>query len=285
MKKMTNLKCTMSSGFRRSFRKSPSKRPYDDDLDDFLAEQGPDIQPPRNDRRTLKLCKSDEQGYGFWLQTYDLGTTGSVKKKKTFVRYVEDEGPAYLAGLRAGDVIFEVNGQNLEDMEHLNIVGLISETAKELKLVVKFMDMVRRVELAVRLENRQTKLKMKLEELEKLKEEEAKILNNNGGGECESDVSRLSTHSSVSAYSSTYSSSLEADLDRLSLNFSSESGIGSLSSIADEVALSRTSTNASTYTSINTSTNDQGMDNTKTDLAFFRHRVPGEQPPRLSGLV
>lgn len=43
------------------------------------------------------------------------------------------------------------------------------------------MDMVRRVELAIRLKNRQAKLKVKLEELEKLKEEEKKILNTEGG--------------------------------------------------------------------------------------------------------
>ena len=42
------------------------------------------------------------------------------------------------------------------------------------------MDMVRRVELAIRLKNRQAKLKVKLEELEKLKEEEKKILNTAG---------------------------------------------------------------------------------------------------------
>ena len=43
--------------------------------------------------------------------------------------------------------------------------------------------------------------------------------------------------SRLSNYSSTYSSSLEGDLDRLSLDTSSESGLGSLSSISDEVVV------------------------------------------------
>jgi len=252
MKKMTSLKCSMSfkgltlGGYDKkkgfSFRRSSGKREDSmDDWDDIFDAKSPDVQPPRNDRRTLKLSKSDEQGYGFWLQTYDFGKANSVKKKRTFVRYVEDEGPAYLAGLRAGDVIIEVNGQNVEDIEHMKIVGLISETAKQLMLVVKFMDMVRRVELAIRLKNRQAKLKVKLEELEKLKEEEKKILNTADDCECSKEEtvepSRLSTLSTLSAYSSTYSSSLEVDLDRLSLNSSSESGIGSLSSISDEITV------------------------------------------------
>lgn len=192
----------------------------------FHDKKGPDVKPPRNERRTLKLSKSDDQGYGFWLQTYDFGKTGTPGKKRTFVRYVEDEGPAYLAGLREGDVIVEVNEQDVEEIEHMKIVGLISETAKQLILVVKFMDMVRRVELAVRLKKSQAKLKVKREQLEKLKEEENEL--------CSMPNCCLSKDDSQHHLNS---GSLDGALNKLSLDTPSQSNSSLSSSSSDEVVV------------------------------------------------
>lgn len=48
---------------------------------------------------------------------------------------MEDEGPAYMAGLREGDVIVEVNEQHVDDMEHPKIVEMIKEAKSELRYV------------------------------------------------------------------------------------------------------------------------------------------------------
>lgn len=194
------------------------------------SKKEPDVQPSRNNRRTLKLSKSDVQGYGFWLQTYDFGDMDNGKKR-TFVRYVEDEGPAYLSGLREGDIITEVNGHNVEDEDHMKIVDLISATSKNLILVVKFMDMVRRVELVVRLKKYQSRLFDKMEELKNVINEEEELYKVKE--KCKDDEDDVTNR--LSTYSSSYSSSAEAHLDRLSMmDTSSESGLGSLSSIFDD---------------------------------------------------
>ena len=75
--------------------------------------------------------------YVFILQTYGFTKTSGNIQKRTFVRFVEDEGSAYMAGLREGDIIVEVGEQNVEEMEHIKIVELITKANTELKYVVE----------------------------------------------------------------------------------------------------------------------------------------------------
>ena len=54
---------------------------------------------------------------------------------------MEDEGSAYMAGLREGDIIVEVDEQNVEEMEHIKIVELITNAKTELKYV--FLNLIK----------------------------------------------------------------------------------------------------------------------------------------------
>jgi len=192
----------------------------------FDSEKGPDVKPPRNERRTLKLHKTEEEGFGFWLQTYGFSKNSGDVQKRTFVRYVEDEGSAYMAGLREGDIIVEVDEQHVEQMEHVKIVELITQAKTQLKLVVKFIDAVRRVELAVRLKKRKSKLQSKMDELERIKMEEHNILNGlpSSYDECNSPTS-----------------SHGGDGDETSLHTSTESEISSIASSQSDELIIRTS--------------------------------------------
>ena len=67
------------------------------------------------------------------IQTYGFSKLKQEEtKQRTFVRFVEDEGPGYLAGLREGDIIVEVNGENVEEVNHVDIVEKIKNSEKEL---------------------------------------------------------------------------------------------------------------------------------------------------------
>eukprot|EP00111_Clytia_hemisphaerica_P015752 TCONS_00046513-protein len=215
-KSSTRNNSSSNHGF--TFKRTPSRK-----LDIYFPFiRGPDVKPPRNERRTLKLQKTEDEGFGFWLQTYAFPKNGGEAQKRTFVRYVEDEGAAYMAGLREGDIIVEVGEQNVEQMDHIKIVQLITEEKTELRLVVKFIDAVRRVELAVRLKKKQTKLKTKEEELIRIKQQEYDLLNG------------------IITYEPCGSPKSE-DGDEISLHTSTESEISSISSTQSDELTVRTS--------------------------------------------
>ncbi|XP_065051634.1 microtubule-associated serine/threonine-protein kinase 2-like isoform X2 [Rhopilema esculentum] len=142
----------------------------------FPKFKGPDVKPPRNERRTLKLSKSSRRGYGFYLQTYVFPDKTGEKDVKTFVRYVEEEGPAYLAGLREGDVIVEIDGQNAEKKTHAQLVNSIKRSEHELLLVVKFIDAAKRADLCINLKKKRAKLRARVREFEDLVAKESDLL-------------------------------------------------------------------------------------------------------------
>ncbi|KAK7930208.1 hypothetical protein WMY93_006603 [Mugilogobius chulae] len=78
-----------------------------------------------------RLCylTKGERGYGFHLH-------GERNKGGQFIRNVEPGSCAELAGLRPGDRVVEVNGENVENATHHEVVNLIREVDFRTRLLV-----------------------------------------------------------------------------------------------------------------------------------------------------
>lgn len=86
-----------------------------------------------NLRPRLCVLEKGESGYGFHLHT-ERGKSGQ------FIRLVEPDTPASASGLLAGDRLMFVNGENVEDEGHQQVVSRIRATAGALKLIVADAD-------------------------------------------------------------------------------------------------------------------------------------------------
>lgn len=78
-----------------------------------------------------RLCalEKGDNGYGFHLHG-EKGKTGQ------FIRLVEPDSPAESSGLRAGDRLVFVNGEDVENESHQQVVSRIRATVGPLELVV-----------------------------------------------------------------------------------------------------------------------------------------------------
>ncbi|XP_077412830.1 Na(+)/H(+) exchange regulatory cofactor NHE-RF1 isoform X2 [Vanacampus margaritifer] len=87
--------------------------------------------PSKSQYLRPRLCTLDkgDNGYGFHLHG-EKGKTGQ------FIRLVEPDSPAELSGLRAGDRLVFVNGEDVENESHQQVVGRIRVTSGRLELIV-----------------------------------------------------------------------------------------------------------------------------------------------------
>ncbi|XP_061158875.1 Na(+)/H(+) exchange regulatory cofactor NHE-RF1 [Syngnathus typhle] len=87
--------------------------------------------PSKSQYLRPRLCTLDkgDNGYGFHLHG-EKGKTGQ------FIRLVEPDSPAESAGLRAGDRLVFVNGDDVENESHQQVVGRIRSTPGRLELIV-----------------------------------------------------------------------------------------------------------------------------------------------------
>ncbi|KAF7248990.1 Na(+)/H(+) exchange regulatory cofactor NHE-RF1 [Varanus komodoensis] len=78
-----------------------------------------------------RLCCPEKgpNGYGFHLH-------GEKGKAGQFIRLVEPDSPAEKSGLRAGDRLVEVNGENVEKESHQQVVNRIRSAANSVRLLV-----------------------------------------------------------------------------------------------------------------------------------------------------
>ncbi|ESP04690.1 hypothetical protein LOTGIDRAFT_223723 [Lottia gigantea] len=86
-----------------------------------------------DDEHRPRLCHirkwHDFQGYGFNLHA-------EKNKPGQYIGKVDDDSPAESAGLKENDRIIEVNGDNVEQEQHQNVIGKIKSGGEETKLLV-----------------------------------------------------------------------------------------------------------------------------------------------------
>ncbi|KAF3700402.1 Na(+)/H(+) exchange regulatory cofactor NHE-RF1 [Channa argus] len=87
--------------------------------------------PSKSQYLRPRLCTLDkgDNGYGFHLHG-EKGKTGQ------FIRLVEPDSPAESSGLRAGDRLVFVNGDDVENESHQQVVSRIRATVGRLELIV-----------------------------------------------------------------------------------------------------------------------------------------------------
>ncbi|KAM9346110.1 Na(+)/H(+) exchange regulatory cofactor NHE-RF1 [Symphorus nematophorus] len=87
--------------------------------------------PSKSQYLRPRLCtlEKGDNGYGFHLHG-EKGKTGQ------FIRLVEPDSPAETSGLRAGDRLVFVNGDDVENESHQQVVSRIRATVGRLELIV-----------------------------------------------------------------------------------------------------------------------------------------------------
>ncbi|XP_078061883.1 Na(+)/H(+) exchange regulatory cofactor NHE-RF1-like [Mustelus asterias] len=80
-------------------------------------------------RPRLCVIEKGSSGYGFHLH-------GEKGKSGQFIRLVEAASPAERAGLRPGDKVVQVNGDNVEQDNHQQVVQKIKAVAEQTRLLV-----------------------------------------------------------------------------------------------------------------------------------------------------
>ncbi|KAM6957524.1 Na(+)/H(+) exchange regulatory cofactor NHE-RF1 [Aplochiton taeniatus] len=91
--------------------------------------------PSKSEHLRPRLCilEKGDNGYGFHLHG-EKGKTGQ------FIRLVEPDSPSESSGLRAGDRLVFVNGENVESESHQEVVARIRVTTGKLELIVVDLD-------------------------------------------------------------------------------------------------------------------------------------------------
>ncbi|XP_041719583.1 Na(+)/H(+) exchange regulatory cofactor NHE-RF1 [Coregonus clupeaformis] len=87
--------------------------------------------PSKSEDYRPRLCvlEKGDNGYGFHLHG-EKGKTGQ------FIRLVEPDSPSETSGIRAGDRLVFVNGENVENESHQQVVSRIKATVGQLELIV-----------------------------------------------------------------------------------------------------------------------------------------------------
>ncbi|XP_020785407.2 general receptor for phosphoinositides 1-associated scaffold protein [Boleophthalmus pectinirostris] len=142
-----------------------------------LQKWKPLTQTPEPQRKVVELEKSDEETFGFEIQTYGLHHQDqNTVEMCTFVCKVHEDSPAQRSGLKVGDTISSVNEATVEGFRHKEIVQLIKACGNSLRLETVYSDSIRKAELEARLQYLKQTLHEKWDEYRSLMVQEQRLV-------------------------------------------------------------------------------------------------------------
>lgn len=137
----------------------------------------PLAQTPEPQRKTVVLEKSEEESFGFEIQTYGLHHQDqNTVEMCTFVCKVHEDSPAQRSGLKVGDTLSSVNESTVEGFRHKDIVQLIKGCGNSLRLETVYSDSIRKAELEARLQYLKQTLHDKWDEYRSLMVQEQRLV-------------------------------------------------------------------------------------------------------------
>ncbi|XP_029689396.1 general receptor for phosphoinositides 1-associated scaffold protein [Takifugu rubripes] len=142
-----------------------------------LQKWKPLTQSPEPQRKVVVLQKTDEEAFGFEIQTYGLHHPDQNSVEMcTFVCKVHDDSPAQQAGLKVGDTIASVNENLVDGFRHKEIVQLIRACGNTVRLETVYSDSIRKAELEARLSYLKQTLHEKWDEYRSLMVQEQRLV-------------------------------------------------------------------------------------------------------------
>ncbi|XP_068101853.1 cytohesin-interacting protein isoform X2 [Hyperolius riggenbachi] len=175
-------------------------------------------------RRIVVITKQDNEPFGFEIQTYRLQYEHG-SEMKTYVCKVHENSPSSQADLKAGDLLTNINGVNMEGFTHQQTVELIRSSGNFLRLETEMSTDIRRSELQAKLLLLKQDFRSKWKELHILLREEHQLLY----GTVNEQKVREELSSLQAKVLSTPTACSFLNKHRMSSSSSSKSYIGSLS--------------------------------------------------------
>ncbi|XP_058696562.1 cytohesin-interacting protein isoform X2 [Poecile atricapillus] len=129
-------------------------------------------------RHLVAILKEDKETFGFEIQTIRFPHQDDFSLEVcTCVCRIQEESPAHLSGLQAGDILTSINGVSTEGFGHKQIVDLIKSSGNYLRLeTINGALFLRKMELESRLQALKQVLQQRWGELRVLLSRERLLL-------------------------------------------------------------------------------------------------------------
>ncbi|XP_056390379.1 cytohesin-interacting protein [Hyla sarda] len=129
-------------------------------------------------RRVVVITKHDNEPFGFEIQTYKLQLPYGTDTR-TYVYKVHKDSPSENAGLKAGDMLTNINGVNMEGFSHQQTVELIQSSGNFLRIETEYSTRIRQAELQAKLLILKEDFRSKWKELQSTLRTEHQLLHGN----------------------------------------------------------------------------------------------------------
>ncbi|XP_073501787.1 cytohesin-interacting protein [Phyllobates terribilis] len=192
-------------------------------------------------RRVVVITKQDNEPFGFEIQTYKLQHVRGIDMR-TYVYKVHEDSPSSHAGLRAGDMITNINGVDVEGFSHQQTVELIRSSGNFLRIETEYSTRIRQAELQAKLLILKDDLRSKWKELQSMLQKEHQMLHagtindSKIQEELDSIYSKIFGNPAPGSFLNKHrlssSSSGKSHLSSILLN--SEDGLGSMSELDED---------------------------------------------------